>query len=54
MKFKNKDLRNLLIKCYNKRTPKEQDIILKYFMEVATVIIIANEVINIIKKKIKK
>ena len=53
MKLKNKDLRKLLIKCFEKRTLKEQDILLKYFMEVATIIIIAGEVINIINKNKK-
>lgn len=53
MKFKNEDLRKLLIKCFDKRTPEEQDILLKYFMEVAIIIILANEVINIIKKNKK-
>ena len=54
MRFKNKDLRKLLIKCFEKRTSKEQDILLKYFMEVATIIILVDEVINIIEKNKNK
>ena len=50
MKLKNKDLRKLLIKCYEKRTLEEQDILLKYFMEVETIIILAGEVISMVKK----
>ena len=53
MKLKNKDLRKLLVMCFEKRTLEEQDILLKYFMEVSTIIILAGEVINIIKKNKK-
>ena len=48
--LKNKEIRKLLVKCYEKRTPKEKDILLKYFMEVATIVILAKEVINIVNK----
>ena len=50
MKLKNKDLRKLLIQCYEKRTPKEKDILLKYFMEVETIVILVGEVISMVKK----
>ena len=50
MKLKNKDLRKLLILCYEKRTPKEQDILLKYFIEVATITILTTEIVDMIKK----
>jgi len=50
MKLKNKDLRKLLIHCYEKRTREEQDILLKYFMEVAIIVILVGEVISMVKK----